>query len=68
MKDKIELILPDISAQECEALVKLFLDLIAEANPLKPRGNSIVMAQKPYMDGIAVYENNLKQAINGGKK
>jgi hypothetical protein len=56
------------------AIRKLFLDLIAEAKPEKERSPGDLDSDwthghnNGYNDGIDDYENNLIQAINGGKK
>jgi hypothetical protein len=50
-----------------QAIRTLFLDLIAEAKPEKFQTIEIEWA-RGWRDAIDKYENNLIQAINGGKK
>lgn len=48
------------------ALTQLFKDLVAEANPLNPKGDAnAVWAQKPYADGVKSFEQNLLKLLEG---
>lgn len=51
-------------SQAKSALLQLFKDLVAEANPLNPKGNAnAVWAQKPYADGVKAFEQNLLKLL-----
>lgn len=49
------------------ALTQLIKGLVAEANPLNPKGNAnAVWAQKPYADGVKAFEQNLLKLLEEG--
>lgn len=59
----------DKSFDELSAVIKteitqLFKDLVAEANPLNPKGNAnAVWAQKPYADGVKAFEQSILKLL-----